>query len=120
MSKRLGTHDDTPLPQAVPHHIADPTGRIEHFDLFADDDDVVDDGARLSDELTLPEVVRPGGEPIEDDEDLSESLVTRQIPRIDPEQLEKLLALEGVPAIPGLDDDEDQTRPLPALDDKKR
>lgn len=100
MTKRLGTHDDTPLPQAVPHHIADPTERIEHLDLFLFDDDEPGDGAV----------------PVEDDDDLSESLATRQIPRIDPEQLEKLMALEGVPAI---DDDEAQTRPLPAVDDPR-
>jgi hypothetical protein len=112
---RRSWSEDTPLPPALPHHVADPTGRI----------------ARISEtELPLSEgaLTRPGGtggafpevsgiaaaarrisaqliaSRSGHDEDLSIELDTRQLPAIDPAELDKIPPPTGPVRRVGLSD----------------
>ena len=130
--KRRSSFDETPLPRAVPYHVHDPTTsvlkRLSEVDLL--DDDGLSDAAdtRPGDEPTRPSGLASAARKIsaslvgsagEADVDVAAELDTRQRPKVDAVDEERLS--RPPPTVPferpdGDDDDDDAETPIPGLE----
>lgn len=134
--KRRSSFDETPLPRAVPYHVHDPTTsvlkKLSEVDLL--DDDVLSDAAdtRPGDEPTRPSGLASAalrisaslvGSAGEADVDVAAELDTRQRPKVDAVDEERLS--RPPPTVPferpdqdddDDDDDDDAETPVPGLE----